>query len=168
MRAPRIAFAALAFVLLFAGTCKAPAPTSDSTLPSLEWVVRNTETSVDQKFTGSGTVIAKRGESYKVTLKAIDPEGVHEITLGRNATWTCENGGVAQNVNADSATSKQTLDPDSMGNVLTEIFLIRDKNLLLDCQPGFTFAGGSDQLTGSGTNYFGGKTKGTLTFKVPA
>ena len=78
----------IALCLLAAATCKTPAPKSDSTPPALEWVVRNSDTNASQTFTGNGTVNAKRGDFYKVTLKAIDPEGVHEITLGGSATRT--------------------------------------------------------------------------------
>ena len=166
MRLDRLAFTALALLLLPAGTCKTPKPASDSTPPKLEWVVRNADTNVSQTFSGSGTVNAKRGEVYKVTLKAIDPEGVHEITLGGSATWTCSAGSVAQNAVADFATQKQTLNPDSMGNVLTQIFILQDANLGFQCNSGFTFSGGSEQLLGTGENYFSGKTNGTLTFSV--
>jgi hypothetical protein len=166
MRIDRFAFAALALLLLPASTCKVPAPKSDSTPPQLEWVVRNADTNVSQTFSGSGTVNAKRGEIYKVTLKAIDPQGVHEITLGGAASWTCASGSVGQNTTADFATLKQTLNPDSMGNVLTQIFLLQDANLDFKCNAGFTFSGGNEQLIGTGENYFSGKTTGTLTFNV--
>ena len=166
MRTYHVALAALALLLLPAATCKTPKPTSDSTPPKLEWVVRNTDTNVSQTFSGSGTVNAKRGEFYKVTLKAIDPEGVHEITLGGSASWTCLSGSVGQNTIADFITQKQTLNPDSMGNVLTQIFLLQDANLDFQCQAGFTFKSGNEQLLGTGENYFGGKTSGTLTFQV--
>jgi hypothetical protein len=156
----------IALCLLGAATCKTPAPKSDSTPPKLEWVVRNSDTNVSQTFNGNGTVNAKHGDFYKVTLKAIDPEGVHEITLGGAATWTCLSGDVGQNANADFATAKQPLNPDSMGNVLTQIFLLQDANLDFHCNGGFTFQGGNEQLIGTGENYFGGKTTGTLTFNV--
>jgi hypothetical protein len=53
-----------------------------------------------------------------------------------------------------------------MGNVLTQIFLLRDANLDFGCQAGFTLKNGSEELLGTGENYFGGKTNGTLTFQV--
>jgi hypothetical protein len=166
MRIYHFALAALALLFLPAVACKTPAPKSDSTPPKLEWVVRNADTNVSQTFNGSGTVNAKRGESYKVTLKAIDPEGIHEITLGGSASWTCASGSVGQNKIADFITKKQTLNPDSMGNVLTQIFLLQDANFDFGCQAGFTFKSGSEELLGTGENYFGGKTNGTLTFQV--
>lgn len=166
MRAYRITFATAAVLVLTAATCKTPAPSSDATPPTLEWVVRNADTNVSQTFTGSGTVNAKRGEFYKVTLKAIDPQGVHDILLGGSASWTCSSGAVAQNKIADFVTAKQTLNPDSAGNVLTQIFLLQDADLTFACSGGFSFTGGSEQLLGTGENYFGGKTNGTLTFTV--
>lgn len=166
MRMDRVVFAFAAVLLLAAGTCKTPAPTSDSTPPSLEWVVRNTDTNVSQTFSGNGTVQARRGEVYQVTLKAIDPQGVHEISLGGSASWTCVSGGVGQNKIADFATQTQTLNPDSAGNVLTQIFLLQNADFTFGCGSGFTFAGGSEQLLGRGRNYFGGETTGTLTFQV--
>lgn len=166
MRISHFAFAAVALLLLSAGTCKTPAPKSDSTPPSLEWVVRNTDTNVSQTFNGNGTVQAKRGEFYQVTLKAIDPQGIHEITLGGSASWTCLSGSIGQNAVADFATAKQTLNPDSMGNVLTQIFLLQNANLDFHCNSGFTFSSGNEQLIGTGENYFSGKTTGMLTFNV--
>jgi hypothetical protein len=166
MRISQIAFAAVALLLLSAGTCKTPAPKSDFTPPSLEWVVRNTDTNVSQTFNGNGTVQAKHGESYQVTLKAIDPQGIHEITLGGSASWTCLGGSLGQNAIADFATAKQTLNPDSMGNVLTQIFLLQNANFDFHCNSGFTFSSGNEQLIGTGENYFSGKTTGTLTFNV--
>jgi hypothetical protein len=166
MWASRTIFAIGAILLVSASACKTPAPKSDATPPRLEWIVRNTNTNVSQTFNGSGTVNAKRGELFKVTLKAIDPEGVHEITLGGSASWTCTSGSVGQNKVADFATAKQTLNPDSSGNVLTQIILLQDADLSFPCNSGFSFTGGSEQLLGTGENYFGGKTNGTLTFKV--
>jgi len=166
MRSYHFALAALALLFLPAATCKTPKAKSDSTPPKLEWVVRNADTNVSQTFNGSGTVNAKRGESYKVTLKAIDPEGIHEITLGGSSSWTCVSGSVGQNKIAGFITKTQTLNPDSMGNVLTQIFLLHDANLDFKCNAGFTFKSGNEQLLGTGKNYFAGKTSGTLTFQV--
>lgn len=166
MRIDRLFFAAMAVLLLFAGTCKTPAPKSDSTPPKLEWVVVNTANNSSQTFTGSGTVNAKRGQNFNVTLKAIDPEGVHKISLGGSASWTCTSGSIGQNKVADFATKTQTLQPDSSGNVLTQIILIQDADLAFPCNSGFTYTSGSEQLLGSGENYFGGTTNGTLTFNV--
>lgn len=153
-------------LLLAAGTCKTPKPTSDNTPPELRWFVHNNDTGNDLQLVGDASLPAKRGESYKVTLKAIDSGGVHKITLGGTASWTCTQGNIGQNKVADEVTDVQNLNPDSNNQVLTSIILIRDTNLTMPCQSGFTFSGGTRQLFGTGENYFGGVTNAKLTFNV--
>ena len=159
---------ALLTLLANPGCRRVPKPSSDSTPPTLRWSVFNNETRTTQEIAGSGTVNAKQGESFRVTLFADDPQGIHEITLGSSTSWSCSSGDVGQNHGPSlDATDKQTLQPDSGGNVLTSIFLIRNANLgPFECQSGFKFGGGSVQLFGTGENYFNGVTKGQLTFSV--
>lgn len=162
--------AGLAILVLLAsqGCAKVPKPTSDSTPPTLTWSVYNQNTSTTVQINGSGTLNAKSGESYRVTLTANDPQGIHEITLGSNTGWQCVSGNIAQSAGPGlGVLDKQDLQPDSQNNVLTSIFLIQQANIgPFDCQPGFTFSGASVEFDGTGTNYFNGVTKGTLKFNV--
>lgn len=160
----RVALAVGLLVILQGASCKTPAPTSDSTPPVLKWSVVNDVTRETQKFTGDGNVTGSAGDSFTVTLRAEDPQGVHRIALGGSATWSCVQGEIGQTKIAEYETDVQELEPDSEGKVLTKIFLIRDVDLSsFSCPSGFAFGGGSVELVGEGENYFGGTTMGTLT-----
>jgi hypothetical protein len=161
--------------LIIAGCQKVKKPQSDSTPPKLVWNVFNHGTSAQADHPGSPTINAKRGELYRITLKANDPEGVKLIqvnpSLGSGElAWTCKAppGGenVAQNKTATLGPMSQSLAPDADGNVLTSIFLIQELDFTMVCQAGWGFTSGSAKLTGQASNYFGGTTTETLTFKV--
>lgn len=163
------------FILTAAGCQKVKKPSSDSTPPKLVWNVFNHATSAQADHAGSPTINAKRGESYRITLKAIDPEGVQSIQINPSLgsgemVWTCKAppGGenIAQSKNATLAPMTQNLSPDAEGNVLTSIFLIYELNFTMECQAGWSFTSGTAKLTGRASNYFGGTTTGTITFHV--
>ena len=150
-------------------------PKSDSTPPSLVWNVFNYATNAQSDHNGNPTINVKRGEKYRITLKANDPEGVKQIQINPSAgsgelVWTCKAppGGenIAQNKNATLGPMTQNLAPDSSGNVLTSIFLLYDVDLKMECQSGWSFTSGSGTLTGQASNYFGGKTTATISFNV--
>jgi hypothetical protein len=160
-----------AVFLLSAQTCKTSAPTSDSSIPTLEWVVTNKSSgpahNTQVRINGSGTVNAKRGEEYAVTLNARDPEGIRKITLGGAGSYGCQGGGIGQNTDFHQVTDQQLLAPNAANEVLTQIFLLRNVGFTgLNCQNGLTFSGGNLQLYGMGENYFSGKATGTLTFSI--
>ena len=161
--------------LIIAGCQRVKKPQSDSTPPKLVWNVFNHGTNAQADHPGSPTINAKRGEKYRITLKANDPEGVRLIQLNPSPgsgelAWTCKAppGGenVAQNKNATLGPMSQSLAPDANGNVLTSIFLIQELDFTMECQAGWNFTSGSAKLTGQASNYFGGTTTETLTFKV--
>src|SRR5437879_2938903 len=136
-------------------------PTSDSTPPSLVWNVYNHDTNQQTDYPGSPTINAKRGEKYRVTLKANDPEGVNWIKInpalgGGEIAWQCTSppGGekLGQNNTADLGPMSQNLALDANGNVLTSIFLIYELDFTLDCQAGWNFVSGSAKLTGQASN----------------
>ena len=165
----------MALGLTIVGCQKVKKPTSDSTPPKLVWNVLNHGTSAQADHPGSPTINAKRGEKFRVTLKANDPEGVKSIQLNPSLgsgemSWTCKapSGGenVAQNKTATLGPLTQDLSPDADGNVLTSIFLIQELDFTLECQAGWIFTSGSVKLTGQASNYFAGTTTETLTFKV--
>jgi hypothetical protein len=140
-------------------------PASDTTPPRLQWVVRNATTNHSRTFNGTATVDVHHGTVFHITLNAIDPQGIHEITLGGHATWTCRKGNLGQQRDAAEKTDVQTLHPDSSGNKLTRIFLLRDSTSM-PCGQGFHFLHGTETLVGTGENYSHGKTTGTLTLNV--
>lgn len=152
----------LATALSFSN-CKTKKPTSDSTPPTVKWSILHKPSNQQQEIVGNGAVNQKPDETLTITCIAVDPEGIHEIKLGGGGAFSCANGNIGQTTNIDQITDVQTLSPDSAGNVLTQIFLIRDVDLnAWKCQPGFTFSGGSLTLVGTGENYFNGKTTAQL------
>src|ERR1700760_4759245 len=82
-----IGLAALA--LAAAGCDSVTAPTSDSSAPTLTWHVENRTTGTTQDITGSGKVMGAPGDDFRITLKAIDPEGIYKIDLNGGYTETC-------------------------------------------------------------------------------
>ena len=163
-----------ACVLLVLAACtnlKVKLPASDSTPPMLVWNVYSHDTSQQNDHPGSPTLTAKRGQTFRITLKASDPQGVKSIELnptlgGGELAWQCTSGGLGQNKTATLAPMVQNLSPDSNGMVLTSIFLIQSLDFTMECQAGWTFKGGSGQLTGRASNYFGGVTTETIKFTV--
>jgi hypothetical protein len=162
-------------VLTIAGCQKVSKPNADPTPPSIVWNVFNYGTNAQADHPGSPTLNAKRGEKFRITLRANDPEGIKSIklnpTLGSGElSWTCKAppGGenVAQNKNATLGPLERSVGPDANGEVLTSIFLIQDLDLTMECQKDWIFVSGTAKLTGQGTNYFAGTTAGTLTFNV--
>ena len=153
--ATRAAFLLLALVL----------PASDTTPPRLQWVVRNATTNVSHTFNGTSSMSVRHGNLFHITLNAIDRQGIHEITLGGHATWTCRSGNLGQQRDAAKKKDVQTLHPDASGHVLTRIFLLRNSDPM-QCGNGFHFLHGSETFVGTGENYSHGKTTGTLTLNV--
>jgi hypothetical protein len=154
---------------------KVKLPGSDSTPPALVWNVYNFGTGVQADHPGSPTLNAKWGESYRVTLKAVDPQGVKQIQLNPSLgsgemAWMCVDppGGenLAQSKTATLGPMTQNLSPDSNGYVLTNIFLVMNVDLTLTCQPEWIFVSGTAKLTGRASNYFGGTTTEVITFNV--
>jgi len=154
---------------------KVKKPASDSTPPALVWNVYNYETGAQADHPGSPTLNAKRGEHYRIILKAKDSGGVSSIkinpTIGSGEmAWTCKAppGGenVAQSKTATLTGMTQNLAPDSNGEVLTSIFLIFELDFSMGCQSGWNFSAGHAQLTGRASNYFGGTTTEVLKFNI--
>lgn len=167
--------AGLCLTFVGCSNLKVKQPTSDSTPPSLVWNVYNHGTGQQADHPGSPTINAKRGESYRVTLKAKDPEGVKFIKINPSLgdgemSWQCIDppGGenLAQTKTATLAQMTQNLAPDPNGMVLTSIFLIFELDFTMECQAGWSFASGGANLTGRASNYFGGVTTEVIKFVV--
>ncbi len=173
-RSPVATLAALLLASAALAGCdnlKVKKPDSDPTPPSLVWNVFNRETNEQADHPGNPTLNVKRGDSFRIMLKASDPQGVQSIELnpslgGGEMAWTCLDPPVGQNKTATFGPLKQDLAPDASGMVLTSIFLIQNLDFAMPCPPGFTFGGGNAKLTGRATNYFGGATTSVITFTV--
>lgn len=164
---------AASLCLTFAGcdNLKVKKPDSDSTPPVLVWNVYDHDSGQQADHPGSPTLSAQRGDSFRIILKANDPQGVHKIQMnptlgGGEMTWQCTSGDLGQQKNATFGPLTQTLAPDSNGMVLTSIFLIFELDLAMACQSGWSFSSGQARLTGQANNYFGGVTTEVLRFNV--
>jgi len=159
--------AAIACALLLAGCPNVQKPSDDTTPPTLRWTAIKAGTNDQFKFNGNGTINAKLGDYFTVILVAEDTEGIHQVKLASSTGWSCRNGDVGQNVGPSlGAQMVQNLNPDAQGKVLTSIFLIQNANMMLQCQAGFQFTGGSTVFSGSGTNYGGQTVNGKLTISA--
>ena len=169
--------AALGLCLTVAGctNLKVKKPSSDSTPPALAWTVFSYDTNATTSHAGSPSLQAKWGESYRVTLKANDPQGIKSIqinpTVGSGEiNWVCNDppGGESLQQAKDALLGPMTQDltPDANGYVLTSVFLIHDLDFSLSCQPGWTFGGGTATLTGRATNYYSGVKTEVITFTI--
>lgn len=154
----------LALAVIFSGCDKLKKPASDSTPPTLKWVVYFFDTNTDQHITSSGqTVKVKKGQEVRVTLICEDKDGgVSKITFGGGFTYGCTSGSLGQNGNGLLASDVQNLSPDANGYVLPSIFLMRNFTMNFSCNPGYTLTGGKYELAGSGENYYGGTVNSML------
>lgn len=175
---PKVLGFSCAVGILAASGCaglKVKQPASDSTPPSLVWNVFNHDTREQADHPGSPAIQVQRGGSYRIILKANDPQGVQSIQMnpvlgGGELWWQCVTppGGenLAQNKTATLGPLTQNLSPDGNGMVLTSIFLIQEMSFAMECQPGWNFASGGGKLTGRSSNYFGGITTEVISFSV--
>ncbi len=152
---------------------KVPKPSSDSTLPTLRWHVENRNTGAVTDHYGSGVVTGKKGDYYRVTLFAKDPEGIYKITIGAGTQKGCSgvsNGEPIGSVGFGlGAVKSQTFGPDGAGNVLTRIFMIESYTPDTTCtNEGGVWSYFTFHVAGSGTNFFNGTTNGLLTITVTA
>lgn len=148
--------------------CRTSRPTSDSTPPSVKWVVQHRPSNRWEEIVGDGTINQQPDETLNVLLIAIDPEGVHQISLTGSSFMTCTSGNDRSVGISDELPVTQTLNPDSAGRVLTRIFLFRSVAPFTGvCEPGFSFSSASYTLHGTGENYYSGITRATLTINRP-
>ena len=151
-----------AFFLLFSACTTTTAPTADTTPPILMWFIHNQTTGDTSTILGNGTLNASTNETFSITLKAEDPQGIKFIQLGGNGQMLCQGGGPEFPQSTASfalGQDSQSLSPDSSGNVLTSIILIKPVT------PETTWASASFSLInykvfldGLGSNYFPGDT----------
>jgi hypothetical protein len=170
-----IALAGLGGSLAGCSDLRVKLPASDSTPPSLVWNVFNYGTREQADYSGSPTINVKRGERYRIILKAHDPQGVRSIELNPGLgsgeiSWQClaPPGGesLAQNKTATLAPQKQDLSVASDGTVLTSIFLITDLDFTMECPAGWKLGSGGAKLTGWASNFYGGTATEVLKFAV--
>ena len=139
------------------------------------WNVYDHETGAQADHPGSPTLQAKRGDRYRVMLKAQDPQGVQSIQINPTAgsgeiSWTCADlpgpPNLKQSKNLTLGPQTQNLAPDANDFVLTSIFLIQELDFTLSCQTGWLFESGTAELTGRASNYFGGVASEKITFSI--
>lgn len=146
-------------------------PTSDNTPPTLSWNVYNLDTHYGKDYLGSPTIKVKRGEKYRITLKALDSDGgVKSIILGGWTNYVCN---CYCPENAESLTPENFQDqslnfvPDVNDMVLTSFVIMQNLDFTMSCQDdSWRFNGGSGQLKGQVSNYYGGVTNELLKFDV--
>jgi hypothetical protein len=159
-------------ILVLTPSCeRVPKPASDATPPSIMWKVSHRATGEQVDHAATATINASRGERYQVILEARDPEGLERIEINPaigsgEARWQCVSGDIGQSKSATLASQAQPFTPSADDTVPTGSLLVWDVNLAMPCGDSYTFAGGSYTLTGRASNWGGGSTTGTLTFRV--
>lgn len=171
--------------LIFAGCAnlKVKQPTSDSTPPILELNVfnHNTGQQNDYPMTEAPKITIRRGERYRITLKAKDPQGVKSIAMNqtfyedlnfaeRGMKWVCVNTGQIQQEKYYWEPFQgmiQNLSPDQDGMVLTTIFLILDTTFPMPCPNGYAFDTERSiaVMKAQACNYFGGISEQDIEFQ---
>jgi hypothetical protein len=159
----------LAIVATMTSCERVTKPTSDSTPPKLRWKIENQTTGATIDITGSASYAPKPGNTFRVTLIADDPEGIHKITLKGHFLYECRiPDGPAQNISQSTFPLEQILNPNPQGQVLTTIILIDTFALVFQCDPDFQLRKITGQISGRGENYFAGVTEEVIDiFAVP-
>ncbi len=162
--------AGIVLVLGMTAACSTVSANSgpSATPPTIQWNIRNVNTSATQQLTGNQTITASLGDSYDVTVHGLSPSGVQTLSVGGGESWSCRSGDTGQNKTADIATNSTSQTPDSTGGVLDDLFLLESIDLTMDCQSGFTFSGGGFALNASASNFANQTTQATLAFNVSA
>jgi hypothetical protein len=153
---------------LLAGCTRVPAPTSDSTVPILHWTIRNSTIGETNEYTGNVSKEVRIGDRFVITLRAEDPEGLHEISLAGSSDWSCDGDGIRQQHGPGLGVPRtQTLEPDADNTVLTSTIMITNLTMgPYDCGSNYRLSGAGESLIGTGTNFFGGRARATLILNV--
>jgi hypothetical protein len=162
---PLVVSIAACYLILIGCTNLPPPPTSDSTPPVLTWFIHNETTGDSFNIPGSGRVDARANDTFSITLKVEDPQGVKFIQLGSSFTKTCRGGAPefpASNASGGLGVDSQSLSPDSAGHVLPAIILIRQVAPSTNCPPNMNWTSYKEFLEGLGSNYFSGNTSASL------
>lgn len=151
--------------LIFSACTTTTAPTSDTTPPILTWFIHNQTTGDTSSIAGNGTVNGSMNDTFSITLKAEDPQGIKFIQLGGNGQMLCQGGGPEFPQSTASfalGQDSQSLSPDSSGNVLTSIILIKPVAPETTCaSASFSLINYKVFLDGLGSNYFPGDMQNT-------
>jgi hypothetical protein len=148
------------------GCVRVVPPQVDTTPPILNWKVENLSSGDTTSFKGQGGVTVKTGDGLRVTFTVADPEGMKRISLGGGSSFSCRGDGLGQNTAALFATQKVTFSIGPDGKIPTSFFFMVYPSTEEDCNPGFSFAGGSINLSGSGENWLGTVQTGSLAIQV--
>lgn len=158
----RISIALTALLLLVGGTCNVNAPKSDTTPPTMSWVVIDRDTGAKTELAKDATFDATNGKRFNVTLRVDDPEGVLRIHLIETfKAPACVAGGVETPfVTVGSKAIADDVFPQN-GKATSQAIVFDEVNLDV-CGQGTLH--GTLELEGSGQNYFAGNVGGILTF----
>jgi hypothetical protein len=143
-----------------------PAPSSDPTPPVLTWVAHNDNTGDSFTISGSGQVTGSVNDTFSITLKAEDPEGVKLIQMSGSTSLICRGGPpeFPQTVTSGIVPQQsESFSPDAAGHVLTLAFLLQSVVPETNCpSPSTTLRSYQVLLNGLGSNYFAGNGEGQL------
>ena len=113
--------------------CKTSPPAADDTPPTVKFSVVNKKNNARKEFIGDGAIDFHRGDHLVVTALGEDPEGVVEITLQHNDSYTCLDGSRKSTHSQIGSGEKSHVNKDAQGQVLKQLFVIEDVDLLTKC-----------------------------------
>ena len=158
----RIAATITGCCITFLSCTSVPLPSSDSTPPSLTWTIQNETTGDSTTISGSGTINATANDTFRIFLKADDPQGVGSIALSGGYVTSCQAGGAASNASAAFGAQSEASTPDASGHVPASMFLIQNVAGDTTCPGGTSWQSTTVTLHGVGRNLFSGSTEGSL------
>lgn len=128
--------------------------------PAISWVVQMVDTGASKDVSGSGKITVPRGGDLRVFIHAKSVSGVKTLTDGQfiDASWTCISGNIGQAMFATLAGGTMTQTPNAQNEVDEDLVLFQVFNVAFQCNPGFSYSGGSITLNAKATN-FAGKSK---------
>ena len=138
-----------------------------SVAPAISWVVRVVDTNDSKTLNGSGSMSVPRS-TVQIFIHAKSPSGVKSVSDGTfvDATFTCISGNLGQTAFATFAGATQTQTPDAQNNVVEDLVLFQVFGLNHTCSPGFSFTGGSMNITAKAINFGGKVTTATLKLSI--
>lgn len=138
-----------------------PRPASDTTPPKVRWSVLDRETRNITRVNGSGTITVKLGDALNVNFFVDDPEGVRRMHLEGSGTIICQVGD-GQSIGLWGDRPQDMTLPQG-NSVTTSAFLLSTVSNNPTCVDyDMSFISFSIQYTGSGENYGGLSTSGSL------
>lgn len=110
-------------------------------------------------------------ESFFVIASAVDPGGVHEVTLAHSISVGCRNGSIAQNQHFDLVPMTESVDAEPGDTVSNGLWVGRPISLgeyADNCPQGWTFTGASYSFSIVAEDFHGntdGRYGGRITYR---